>query len=117
MTETELKGTKLDPSLGSFKEFRAVHDIFAAGFVLLYIFTGRKNIGRGIDEDVEKIVQKCVDSRTAQRYQSVMELIADVEALETPRPEGQSPRTGGPVQSAREVVGFVSKAARNETPS
>ena len=41
LTETELKGTKIDPALGSFKDFSAVHDIFAAGFVLLYIFTGR----------------------------------------------------------------------------
>lgn len=31
MTETELKGTKIDPALGSFKDFGAVHDIFAAG--------------------------------------------------------------------------------------
>lgn len=82
-TETELKGTKIDPALGSFKDFGAVHDIFAAGFVLLYIFTGRKNIGRNDATPIEQIIHKCVDSQPGRRYQSVMELIADVEALDT----------------------------------
>lgn len=82
VTETELKGTKLDPALGSFKEFGVVHDIFAAGFVLLYIFTGRKNVGRTAATPVERVIQKCIDSQPDRRYQTVMELIADVEALE-----------------------------------
>ncbi|MGB6059662.1 MAG: hypothetical protein WBF71_15515, partial [Microthrixaceae bacterium] len=83
MTETELKGTKIDPALGSFKDFGAVHDIFAAGFVLLYIFTGRKNVGRSNAVPIEQIIHKCIDSQPDRRYQSVMELIADVEALDT----------------------------------
>ncbi|WP_086993106.1 serine/threonine protein kinase [Agrococcus casei] len=83
MTETELKGTKIDPALGSFKDFTAVHDIFAAGFVLLYIFTGRKSTGRNDATPIEQIIHKCVDSQPGRRYQSVMDLIADVEALDT----------------------------------
>lgn len=117
VTETELKGTKLDPSLGSFKEFGAVHDIFAAGFVLLYIFTGRKNVGRGIDDDVERIVQKCVDSRTNRRYQSVMELIADVEALGAPPAQGAPTPTSGQPHPAREVFDFLNRVSGTETPS
>lgn len=83
MTETELKGTKIDPALGSFKDFTAVHDIFAAGFVLLYIFTGRKSTGRNDATPIEQIIHKYVDSQPGRRYQSVMDLIADVEALDT----------------------------------
>lgn len=83
MTDTELKETKIDPSLGSFKDFSAVHDIFAAGFVLLYIFTGRKNLGRSLETPIEQIIHKCVDSQPDRRYQTVLELIADVEALDT----------------------------------
>ena len=82
LTETELKGTKIDPALGSFKDFSAVHDIFAAGFVLLYIFTGRKNVGHSITKPIEQIVHRCIDSQPDRRYQSVMELIAAVEALD-----------------------------------
>lgn len=81
-TETELKGTKLDPALGSFKDFGAVHDIFAAGFVLLYIFTGRKNVGRSSGTQVDRIVQKCISSQPEMRYQSVRELIPEIEALD-----------------------------------
>ncbi|MBP3978688.1 protein kinase [Microbacterium sp. BLY] len=116
VTETELKGTKLDPSLGSFKDFAAVHDIFAAGFVLLYIFTGRKNVGRTSDDDVERVVQKCIDSRTDRRYQTVMELIADVEALGAP-PEPGAPRTANQPHPAREVFEFLNQASKRETPS
>lgn len=82
-TETELKGTKIDPALGSFKDFDAVHDIFAAGFILLYIFTGRKNVGRSNASPIDQIIHKCIESQPDRRYQSVMELIADVEALNT----------------------------------
>lgn len=82
-TETELKGTKIDPSLASFKDFSAVHDIFAAGFVLLYIFTGRKTVGRNNATPIDQIVHKCIDSQPDRRYQSVIELIAEVEALDT----------------------------------
>lgn len=83
MTEIELKDTKIDPALGSFKDFGAVHDIFAAGFVLLYIFTGRKNAGRSNATPIEQIINKCIESQLDRRYQSVMELIADLEALDT----------------------------------
>lgn len=83
LTETDLKGTKIDPALGSFKDFGAVHDIFAAGFVLLYIFTGRKNVSQNRSTRIEQIIHKCINSQPDLRYQSVKELIADVEALDT----------------------------------
>ena len=51
-----------------------------AGFVLSYIFTGKEALKTGGDE-VGRIVAKCAANDTAQRYQRVTDLIADVERL------------------------------------
>jgi eukaryotic-like serine/threonine-protein kinase len=48
--------------------------------VLSYIFTGRESLKTGPDE-VSRIVQKCSANDIAQRYQRVIDLIADVESL------------------------------------
>lgn len=117
VTETELKGTKIDPSLGSFKDFSAVHDIFAAGFVLLYIFTGRKSVSWGVASGVEWIVQKCIDSQPDRRYQSVMELIADVEALDAARPSEKSAEDADRSNPPQEIFDFVNRAGAKETPA
>jgi tRNA A-37 threonylcarbamoyl transferase component Bud32 len=122
VTETEMKGTKIDPALGSFKEFAAVNDIYAAGFVLLYIFTGRKSVTKGIDPRVERIVQRCIHSQPEQRYQSVKELLADVEALDAPQPEAQRssaerPRPAAMPQAVQDMFGLIDQAGRKETPA
>ena len=83
-TETELKGTKLDPALDRFKDFTAVNDIYSGGFVIQFIFTGRKNVNGA--SPVAQVVAKCVDHEPARRYQSVLEIITDVEALEATWP-------------------------------
>jgi hypothetical protein len=79
-TNTEMRGTIRDPMLSDFKDYAAVNEIFSIGFVLSYIFTGREGLKPGGDE-IGKIVQKCAANDTADRYQSVMDLIADVESL------------------------------------
>lgn len=95
-TETEMKGTKLDPALDKFKEFDAVNDIYSAGFVLQYIFTGRKGIGSDI-EALDGIIHRCVDTKPSRRFQGVREIITEVEALEqatkTGADQGLAPAT------------------------
>jgi eukaryotic-like serine/threonine-protein kinase len=83
-TETELKGTKLDPALDRFKDFTAVNDIYSAGFILHFIFTGRKNLGGS--SPVARIVRRCVAPAPSRRYQSVREIIAAVEGIDLPVP-------------------------------
>ena len=79
-TKTEMRGTIRDPLLSSFKDYTVVNEIYCLGWVLSYIFTGREALKAGTDE-VSRIVQKCVANDTAQRYQQVIDLIADVERL------------------------------------
>lgn len=80
-TKTEMRGTIRDPLLGSFKHYNTLNEIYSLGWVLSYIFTGREALKAGTDE-VSRIVQKCAANDTTQRYQRVIDLIADVERLE-----------------------------------
>lgn len=80
LTKTELKGTIRDPQLESLKEYSAVNEIYAIGWVLHYIFTGKESLPHGTDP-VANIVKRCTERDPASRYQTVLELIADVETL------------------------------------
>ncbi|CAM5466601.1 Serine/threonine-protein kinase PknD [Leifsonia shinshuensis] len=89
---TEMKGSIIDPALNSFKDFAATNDIYAAGVVVSYIFSGRIAIG-STPGAVGAVVARATDSNVAARYMSIAELIRDVEALEqdAPIPSGESP--------------------------
>lgn len=80
-TKTEMRGTIRDPLLVSFKEYDICNEIYSIGSVLSYIFTGREALMSGTDSP-SKIVRKCTAHDVADRYQSVRELIGDVEKLE-----------------------------------
>jgi hypothetical protein len=81
LTKTEMRGTIRDPLLSSFKDYAVLNEIYSIGWVLSYIFTGRESLKAGADE-VSRIVQKCGANDTVQRYQQVIDLIADVDRLE-----------------------------------
>jgi eukaryotic-like serine/threonine-protein kinase len=81
-THTELRGTIRDPQLTSLKDYSTVNEIYSIGWVLSYIFTGRESLSAGSD-GVGRIVQRCTAHDTSQRYQTALEVIADVEKLES----------------------------------
>lgn len=80
-TKTEMRGTIRDPLLSSFREYTVLNEIYSLGWVLSYIFTGRESLKSG-DDAVSRIIQKCAAHDTTQRYQQVIDLIADVERLD-----------------------------------
>lgn len=82
LTQTELRGTIRDPQLESLKAYSVTNEIYAIGWVLSFIFTGRESLRHGTD-DAAQIVKKCTDHDPDERYGNVLELIADVEALVT----------------------------------
>lgn len=80
LTQTELKGTIRDPQLESLKAYSAVNEIYAIGWVLHFIFTGKESLSHSGDP-IADIVKRCTDRDPAQRYQTVLDLIADMETL------------------------------------
>ena len=80
LTKTELRGTIRDPQLESFKDYNVINEIYAIGWVLTFIFTGRETLRHGRGE-TDEVVKKCTDPDPDKRYQTLLELIGDVEAL------------------------------------
>jgi tRNA A-37 threonylcarbamoyl transferase component Bud32 len=88
-TESELRGTILDPTIASFKDYNLGNEIYAIGCVLSFIFSGRLNIGscRGA---TRAIIDKCVALDHTTRYPDVRSIIRDVELLGPEITERQS---------------------------
>lgn len=80
-TQTEMRGTIRDPQLHSFKDYDTVNEIYAIGWVLSYIFTGRDALSTGSGPG-SYIIKKCTASDYSERYSTVLQVIADVERLE-----------------------------------
>lgn len=81
-SETEIKGTIVDPALDKFKDFVPVNDIYVVGFVLSYIFNGVSHLLPDVTS-LGKIIHKCSHSDPTRRYQTVLQIVAAVENLET----------------------------------
>jgi hypothetical protein len=69
------------PVAQQFQGHNVLNEIYCLGWVLSYIFTGREALKVDNDE-VGRIVQKCVANDMTQCYRRATELIADVERLE-----------------------------------
>jgi tRNA A-37 threonylcarbamoyl transferase component Bud32 len=79
-TESELRGTLLDPAIDSFKDYNLANEIYGVGAVLSFIFSGRQNLD-ACSGDVRAIVNRCVDIDVAARYPDVRPIIGDVVQL------------------------------------
>jgi serine/threonine protein kinase len=83
-SDTDIKGTIIDPALEVFKDYNVQNEIYAIGFILNFIFTGKQNLISD-DTEVNNIIMKCTNHNPALRYENVTELIADVEGLLEPK--------------------------------
>lgn len=80
LTQTDMRGTHRDPLLASFKDYAVVNEMYSIAWVLAYIFTGRESLPTS-DDAIGRIIHKCASNDLGQRYQTVLELIADVEQV------------------------------------
>lgn len=80
-TSTEMRGSIRDPLLHDFKSYSVHNEIYPIGWILSYIFTGRESLTSNTDR-ISQIVQKCTVHDFKLRYQTVLEIIAEVEKLE-----------------------------------
>ena len=80
-SDSEIKGTIVDPCLEKFKDYNMQNEIYSIGAILLFIFTGRKNleIKEGV---IYKILAKCINSEINKRYKNVDAVMTDVHKLQ-----------------------------------
>lgn len=81
-TDTDMKGTIIDPALDAFKNYGIKNEIYPIGFILQFIFTGKQNLDFS-DAKISNIVAKCTDRDQKSRYGDVLEIIDDVDNLQT----------------------------------
>ncbi|GAB3994820.1 hypothetical protein GCM10029992_10410 [Glycomyces albus] len=79
-TESSLKGTIIDPTLASFKDYAIHNEIYSIGVVLSFIFSGKKALG-SCQGAVEQIIGRCTEINPDLRYRSVRDIIRDIESL------------------------------------
>jgi Serine/threonine protein kinase len=79
-TDSETKGSIIDPALTSFKDYAVINEIYPIGVVLSFIFSGRRDLN-ATSGAVRAIVDKCVTHGLTARYQDVRAVIEDVEKL------------------------------------
>lgn len=82
-TDTEMKGSIIDPLLESFKDFKPTNDIYAAGVIVSFIFTGKTRLGVA-GGAVGNIVDSATSLVEAERFPSIADMIAAIEALQAP---------------------------------
>ena len=75
--------------LGSFRDFGPVNDIYAIGFILNYILTGKENLVTD-GSRLDSIIQKCSAANPADRYQTVWDIIEEMKKLRDSRTALQS---------------------------
>lgn len=79
-SKTGMRGTIRDPLLANFKDFGKQNEIYAIGHMLSYIFTGRDALASD-SGTLGEVVQRCSSMIMAERYDSVQEVIAAIEAM------------------------------------
>ena len=79
-SDSDIKGTIIDPSLEKFKDYNIQNEMYPVGFILNFIFTGKQNLISN-STNINKIIMKCTDRDPSKRYKSVADLIIDMESL------------------------------------
>ncbi len=79
-TDSEIRGTIIDDTLTSFKDYNIKNEIYAIGVVLWFIFTGKTNLK--IDNSkIAKVVNKCITREIDKRYNNVDEIIQEIKLI------------------------------------
>lgn len=80
MSQTEMRGTIRDPLWSNFKDFDIWNEVYAAGMVLAYIFTGSESVPKNTSK-VSAVIHKCTSLSVEQRYSSIIEVIRALDSL------------------------------------
>lgn len=79
-TDSEIRGTIIDDTLTSFKDYNIKNEIYAIGVVLWFIFTGKTNL-KTDDSNIAKIVNKCITRDLDKRFNNVDEIIQEIKLI------------------------------------
>lgn len=87
-TESDIRGTIVDPTIGNFKDYNILNEVYSVGFILSFVFSGRTHITACTGE-IRTIIDKCIAHDHAFRYPDLKTVIREVEQLPAPTPDGR----------------------------
>lgn len=79
-TDSQIKGTYIDPTLEAFKDYNLSNEIYSIWRVLYFIFSWKENV-RVVQDEWFSIYEKCTDNEIWNRYETIDEIIYDVKRL------------------------------------
>lgn len=79
-SDSEIKGTIVDPSIEKFKDYNLANEIYSIGFILLFIFTSKKNLP-ATSGGIFDIVNQCTHREIPLRYKDVTTIIDAIDGL------------------------------------
>lgn len=81
--QTDLKGYFNDPSLlvDGFDEYSVLHETYALTRIVYFVLTGRTNVDKISNADLEAFVRKGLNSDKSLRFQNVSEMIEALKNL------------------------------------
>lgn len=80
-SDTEIKGTIVDPALDSFKHYSMVNEIYAIGMILNYIFYGKQSFSYAPGSKFKRIIMDCTNSDLKKRFKNVQEILKEIDEL------------------------------------
>ena len=79
-TDSEIRGTIIDDTLTSFKDYNIKNEIYSVGVILWFIFTGKTNLNI-VNSKIANIVNKCITRELDKRYNNISEIIQDIKKI------------------------------------
>lgn len=112
-SDSSLKGTIIDPCLETFKSYDIQNEIYVVGFILWYIFTGKKNF-KFTNTAISSIVSKCITSNKEERYLNISELMNDIQKIINIDDAPLVPM--GIIEVKNKIINALSDFSANELP-
>ena len=79
-SDSSIKGTFVDPCLDKFSNYNFVNEVYSIGFMLIYIFTGKKNIEKLPNEYVI-FKEKFITTDLNKRFNNIDDIINLVKRI------------------------------------
>lgn len=79
-SDSSIKGTFVDPCLDKFSNYNFINEVYAIGFMLVYIFTGKKNIEK-LPKEYSIFKEKFITTDLNKRFNNIDDIINLVKRI------------------------------------
>lgn len=78
--DSSIKGTFIDPCLDKFSNYDLINEVYSIGFMLVFIFTGKKNVEK-LPENYQIFKDRFITTDLNKRINNIDEIINIVKQI------------------------------------